>query len=61
MKNLILKKLKIGETKIVRSKDFADMVKPKSEIGIQFGENKLTGMIYQGHINKKIFIFTPVD
>lgn len=61
MKNSILKNLKIGETKIIRSKDFADKVKPKSEIGILFGINQMTEMIYQGHINKKIFIFTSVE
>lgn len=56
-----LKDMKIGETRIIRSKDFADKVKPKSEVGILFGANQMTGMIYEGHINKKIFIFTPVD
>lgn len=60
MKNINLKQLKLGETIIIRAKDFADKVKPKSELGILFGANQMTGMIYEGHIDKKIFIFTPV-
>lgn len=56
-----LKDLKLGEVKIIRSKDFADKVKPKSEVGVMFNINELTGLIYEGHINHKIFIFTPVD
>jgi hypothetical protein len=61
MNKSILRQIKVGQTVVLKAKDFVTKVKPKDVVSVQFNVDRQTDMVYEGHINKKIFIFTALE
>ena len=57
MKKRELKNMKIGEAKLLKSRDFDLKIKPKDIATVEFKGGHKFEMEYETNIDKKIFVF----